>query len=68
MRGLPISVPMSESIGLDLDHVGVIYYPHDRLYCCGCIANRELRREMDEAIEAFAKKIDDTFLNKDRRL
>ena len=57
-----ITVPMTRDVALDLDHSGVIYYPHDRSNCVGCIANGAVARLLDDARAELVRKIEEAFL------
>ncbi len=59
LAGLPVkAAPMSVDVALDLDHVGLIRYPHERLDCLECLFNGTVAHMLDDARAEFGRKID----------
>lgn len=49
--GLPVkaAAPMSVDLALELDHMGIIRYPHERLNCLECLFNGTVAHMLDRA-------------------
>lgn len=65
VRGIfSTQIPISEQHGPELEHLGLIVYPHDRENCSGCAANRAIRETEEEALREMARKVDELFMGK----
>lgn len=64
LRTFPIGVPVSERAGPELEHLGLIVYPHDRENCPGCAANRAIWEMEQEALRELARKVDEMFMGR----
>ena len=64
LRTFPIEIPISKQVGPELEHLGLIVYPHDRERCLGCAANRAILETREEAIKEMARKADEMFTGK----
>lgn len=64
LRTFPIEIPISKQDGPELEHMGLIVYPHDRENCPGCAANRAIREMEQEVLGELARKADEMFMGK----
>ena len=64
LQPFPIEIPLSEKCGTELDHMGLITYPHGREQCPGCAVNRAIREMTAEAIREMLEKVDKSFMEK----
>lgn len=56
------NLTISRELALDLDHAGMICFPHERESCVGCRANLALGRLYRSAVDELARKTDRLFL------
>jgi late competence protein required for DNA uptake (superfamily II DNA/RNA helicase) len=62
LRTFQTKIPISTKVGPELEHLGLIVYPHDRESCPGCEANRAIQEMNQEAIWEMARKVDEIFM------